>query len=105
MVKYLFEKYAYYVYDMFDDDCSTFRRFIEPEFIEYILFMWVLDEYNEKQMFWTEKLLGEKMFDSSNSEFWLVYRLFENIIQHRIAVNENGKHINEIRTAGAVYEV
>jgi len=105
MVKYLFEKYAYYVYDMFDDGCPAWKRFIEPEFIEYILFMWVLDEYNEKQMFWTEKLLGEKMFDSSNSEFWLVYRLFENIIQRRIALNENSKHINEIRTAGAAYDV
>lgn len=60
MVKYLFEKYAYYVYDMFDDGCPAWKRFIEPEFIEHILFMWVLDEYDEKQMYWTEKLLGEK---------------------------------------------
>ena len=105
MVKYLFEKYAHYVYDMFDDGCPAWKRIIEPEFIEYVLFMWVLDEYDEKQMFWTEKLLGEKMFDPSSTEFNIVYRLFENIIQHRIAVNENSKRINEIRTAGSAYEI
>ena len=85
--------------------CPPCERIIEIEFIEYILFMWVLDEYNEKQMYWTEKLLGEKMFDPSTVEFNIVYRLFENIIQHRIAVNENSKRINEIRTAGSAYDV
>lgn len=108
VIRYLSERYAqrfaHYVYDMFDD-CPPCERIIEIEFIEYILFMWVLDEYNEKQMYWTEKLLGEKMFDPSTVEFNIVYRLFENIIQHRIAVNENSKRINEIRTAGSAYDV
>jgi hypothetical protein len=103
VIRYLFERYAHYVYDMFDG--PVWKRIIEVEFIEYILFMWVLDEYDEKQMYWTEKLLGEKMFDPSSTEFNIVYRLFDNIIQHRIAVNENSKRINEIRTAGAAYDV
>ena len=105
VIRYLFERYAHYVYDMFEGECPAWKRIIEVEFIEYILFMWVLDEYDERQMYWTEKLLGEKMFDPSSTEFNIVYRLFENIIQHHVALNENSKHINEIRTAGAAYEI
>lgn len=103
IIRCLIERYAHYVYDMFGG--PAWKRIIEVEFIEYVLFTWVLDEYDEKQMYWTEKLLGEKMFDPSSTEFNVVYRLFENIIQHRIAINENGKHMNEIRTAGAAYEI
>ncbi len=105
MIRYLFDRYAIHVYNMFDGEQPAWKRIVESEFVEYVLFMWVLDEYDEKKMFWTEKLLGEKMFDPSTDEFNIVYRLFENIIQRRIALNENGKHINEIRTAGSAYEI